>query len=329
MSDTNNYRLIPSYDENNNETGYYTREPDGLSGMTVSALAAFVGTSQPVITNLLNRIRDSSPISNDLPESLKVLSGKDLRLISNDLQGRRIIPDEACQAIVEYYAFDARSYEGQELAKANYRAASRAGIRVFIWVQTGYVPEPFRESLRSNTTVYIERLENIRDHQIADDRWSTFREGAEVLLLVEKEMGVPIDQLDLCDGSIGSHWSRYRQGKPWAGTVGQYKHVFRDDRRIQFPNAYELSELSYFRQWLRDLYIPYHLPEYIANKYGKLAAKDIYERIGDSSPRVQEVIKISRITPKQLELYESYQRARQQLLRTSSNQDLLDQQEDE
>lgn len=49
------------------------------------------------------------------------------------------------------------------------------------------------------TTVYIQRLENMRDHEVADHLWTTFREGAEVLLLVEKEYRVPVSKMDLCD----------------------------------------------------------------------------------------------------------------------------------
>lgn len=315
MSENPDYRLVPAYDSDGNETGFYTREPDGVSGMSVTALADFCGTTQPVISALLNRLEQSDPISNEFSEQLKPFVGKDLRLISNDSQGIKIIPDEACYAIAEYYAFDARSYSGKEVAQQNYRMAGRAGMRVYIWSQTGYVPELLRDSLRSNTTTYIERLENIRDHEIDDERWSTFREGAEVLLLVEKEMGVPVDQMDLCDGSIGSHWSTYRQNKPWAMSVGTYRHVFRDQRGDQYPRAYDLSELSYFRRWLRDIYIPFHLPDYLAKKFGKMAAAEIYQSIGGMTDRVREVTRIVRPTAKQTRLYEEFTRLKQQLLR--------------
>jgi len=154
------YNLVPERDSSGNETGYYTREPDGTSGMTVSALAAFVGASQPsVITSLLNRVRNSDPVSNTLPESLEPFVGKELRLVSNDLQGRVIIPDEVCHAVAEYYSFDARDYEGKDTASKNYRAVARAGMRVFIWSRTGYIPPSFRpqhEPLRG--TYWYERV---------------------------------------------------------------------------------------------------------------------------------------------------------------------------
>lgn len=154
------YRLIPERDDNGNETGYYTREPDGTSGMTVTALAEFCGTEQPVITNFLNKIRDSDPILNDLPESLKPFAGKDLRLISNDSQGRLIIPDDVCQAVGEHYAFDARKYKGQTIARNNFRVVARAGMRLFIWSKTGYIPPDLRSQNDKPTrgTYWYKRL---------------------------------------------------------------------------------------------------------------------------------------------------------------------------
>lgn len=335
MADNSDYRIIPAYDGDGNEIGYYTREPDGISGMTVSALAAFCGLaagSTTAVSNLLTRAENATPETNDLPESLKPIAGKASRLETNDAQGRLIVPDEACSAVIEYYAFDARAYPGQDVARQNFRVAGRAGLRVFIWSQTGFIPEILRDSLRSNTTTYIERLENIRDHKIQDDQWTTFREGAEVLLLVEKEMGVPVDQLDLCDGSIGSHWSTYRDSKPWNQPSGYYTHVFRDHRGEREARAYNLGELSYFRRWLREVYIPFHLPEYLAGKYGKLAAADVYRRIGGVTDRVTEVTKISRMTPKQQQLYDDFVKLRQQLLRAQAEteqQSLLDTNDDE
>lgn len=142
------YKLVPEIDSSGSETGYYTREPDGISGMTVRALAEFVGTSPAAVTQLLNRVRDSDPLTNTLPESLERFSGMDLRLLTNDLQGRLIVFDEACQAVAEYYAFDARDFEGKEIAIANCRAILRAGIRIFIWTKTGYNPPVTRQESR-------------------------------------------------------------------------------------------------------------------------------------------------------------------------------------
>jgi hypothetical protein len=125
------------------ELGFCTRTNDGVSGMTVTALANFCGVDQPAITQLLNKIRDCDPITNDLSESLKHLAGNDWRLITNDAQNSLFVIDELCHAVLEYYAMDARKYKGKQTAANNYRMVARAGTRVFIWSQTGYTPQSF------------------------------------------------------------------------------------------------------------------------------------------------------------------------------------------
>jgi hypothetical protein len=308
------YSLVPELSEQGQETGYYTREPDGISGMTVSALADFCGVTQPAITQLLNRIENLDPITNDLPESLQSFVGKDLRLITNDLQGKLIIPDEACYAVADYYANHARAYKGKPICKQNLQSLGSVSMRLFIWSRTGFVPQILKDRLRGHTTAYIERLENVRDHQIPDELWTTFREGADVLLLIEKDMKVPVDQMDLCDGSIGRRWSLYRQDKEWAKSVGSYIHAFRDQRGNKPCSAYEYSELPHFKRWLRETYIPYHLPEYLCTKFDKLATRQIYEEIDGVTDRVKEVTEIKRMTPQQGQKYEEFQYLRKRLL---------------
>lgn len=122
------------------ELGFCTRQ-DGVSGMTVIALSDFCGLapgSSSAISNLLTQIEDSDPETNTLPKTLKPFAGKVLRLETNDAQNSLFVIDEACQAVLEYYALDARKYKGKQIAQDNYRAIAKAGLRVFIWAQTGY-----------------------------------------------------------------------------------------------------------------------------------------------------------------------------------------------
>lgn len=171
-----------------------------------------------------------------------------------------------------------------------------------------------------HTTVYIRRLENMTDHNVPDHLWTTFREGAEILLMVEKQYKVPVSQMDLCDGSIGSHWSQYREPKDcmgerklkdWASQAGEYVHKFRDKRGPQTCKAYQYSELPIFRAWLRDEYIPKHLPQYLVDKYGKRAVRQIYEEIGKLDEYILQLTEEKRLTPKQDEMYEIFLAARE------------------
>lgn len=102
------FRLVPEYDVSVNETGYYTREPDGVSGMTVSALSnlsCLSSGSTSTLSDLITKIESADPEANDLSKPLKPFAGKVLRLEENDPQGRKFIPDEACSAISEHYVF--------------------------------------------------------------------------------------------------------------------------------------------------------------------------------------------------------------------------------
>lgn len=314
------FSLISHRDEFGEETGYYTREPDGVSGMTVRALAEFTGTAESgsAITQVLTRIERSNPLTNDLPDCLKVFSGRTCRLLTNDLQGRVIIPDDVCHAITEYYAFEARQYEGKDIAIGNYRIIGRAGMRLFIWAKTGYTPPIQRhpKPQLQHTTVYIERLENMRDHQVDDRLWTTFREGAEVLLLVEKDLRVPVDQLDLCDGSIGHHWSQFRvEGNwRWLKPFGSYIHRFRDQRGDRECRAYSYEELPQFKTWLRENYVPQNLPKYLADKYGKRAVRQIYGEVNGLNDYILHLTEEKRLSVKQEDLYQQFLAARSSLM---------------
>ncbi|PAX59436.1 hypothetical protein [Brunnivagina elsteri] len=140
MTDSTSQILVS---EIKDDQSYCTRQDDGVSGMTVRALSIFCGLaegSSSAISNLLTQIEDSDLETNTLPETLKPLIGKVLRLETNDRQNSLFVIDEVCHAVLEYYAMDARKYKGKHIAQANYRAIARAGMRVFIWSQTGYSP---------------------------------------------------------------------------------------------------------------------------------------------------------------------------------------------
>ena len=164
-----------------------------------------------------------------------------------------------------------------------------------------------------HTSIYVQRLEDVRDHIIEDHLWSVFREGAEVLLLVEKDFRVPVQQMDLCDGSIGRRWSDYRKGKDWAVESSEYIHRFRDHRFGCKPKAYQLSELQYFRKWLRDEYVEKHLPEYLIDKYGKRAVLQIYQEQDSLNDYIFELTEEKRNSPKQEEKHQIFLAARETL----------------
>jgi len=100
--------------------------------------------------------------------------------------------------------------------------------------------------------------------------FTVFHKSSHLLIYVEVELKMPIDTFDLLDGSVGIRWAKYRNGQTWAKDRIPYSHVFPDHRDVQSAWAYSLSELQHFDEWLRNVYIPEHLPEYLKKKYGAI-----------------------------------------------------------
>jgi phage regulator Rha-like protein len=167
---------------------------------------------------------------------------------------------------------------------------------------------------QQHTTIYIQRLENMADHDVPYDSWTTFREGAEILLIVEKQYKIPVDQMDLCDGSIGTHWRNYRISQNINNEVGEYIHRFRDRRGERACNAYQYSEIPVFKRWLQEVYVPIHLPKYLVEKYGKRAVRQIFEEQNKLTDYILEITEEKRLSPKQEEMYQIFLAAREAII---------------
>jgi len=103
--------------------------------------------------------------------------------------------------------------------------------------------------------------------------WCVFIEGADILIGAEvilKPAELEMHQYDLLDGSIGRHWSTFRQDKPWMGMRRSYDYTFPkgDPRGTVQPACYPMQELEHFKTWLHGDYWVKHFPEYIKRKYG-------------------------------------------------------------
>ena len=96
--------------------------------------------------------------------------------------------------------------------------------------------------------------------------WSIFDRSHKIMLLVEKYVG-SVNQYDLVDGSIGIHWSKYRQGKSWQGLSASYPHQYEDKRGTVMCKCYSKTEGDHFDDWLEEIYMPNHLPSYLQTKY--------------------------------------------------------------
>jgi transcriptional regulator with XRE-family HTH domain len=138
---------------------YFTVISTGRAGMSQSGLARLVGVTQNSVSQLAKKIRSANPTINYLPECLKPFAGKNLRLPGySDQQGRDILEDGFCAAVVEYYARWSKSKNRQSNVKAKQaleqiqslgmefmqeRAGEliqNIGMRRFIHKKTGWQP---------------------------------------------------------------------------------------------------------------------------------------------------------------------------------------------
>ena len=292
---------------------FYTVLLTGESGMSQSGLAIFAGVTQQALSKLEDTLTTRAP-----SESLKPFVGKDLTLTTNEgytMNGKsvgnlKIYRSSYCAAVLRHYA---------SLPEPNptavYSGFKFLEIGINSWIQdiTGW--KSYQDSRPLHTNVYIQRIEHMRDHKISDDLWVIFREASELLLLIEKNWQVPVNDYDLLDGSIGRRWSQHRKNQNWIATDQSYFHSYRDQRGRRECKAYELTELPYFRRWLRQVYFPYFLPRYLIDKYGKQAVILIYNENGLINDEVIKLTEIKRVTPAEEEKFRNFLAARSKLAR--------------
>ncbi|MBD2496770.1 hypothetical protein [Nostoc sp. FACHB-280] len=195
------------------ELGFCTRQNDGVSGMTVTALANFCGTEQHTITQLLKKIRDSDFKTNELAECLKPFASKELRTSLNDSYGTVLVGFDACKAITKYFACTARKYKGRNIARmrfAQIEALLSYGLTV-------------SEAL--NTT--IENTKNLKVR--ADSHKRIFKQGTQgterkIQMRFEKELKgktnviVPTGYIDVL---TSTEIIEIKQASDWKYAVGQ------------------------------------------------------------------------------------------------------------
>lgn len=118
---------------------YFTVKSTGRSGMSQRGLARFVGKHPSSIWEWVNKVRKADPLVNQLPEPLKPFAGMTLTLLGyTDPQGRDILEDRFCSALVEYFAWWAQDAETNIQAKRAFGLIRDLGMRLFIHQKTGW-----------------------------------------------------------------------------------------------------------------------------------------------------------------------------------------------
>lgn len=121
---------------------YFTVKATGHSGMSYSGLTRFVGkTYHKAVSRWVDRVRSATPGQNDLPECFKPFAGKRLTLGHYyDPEGREIVEDTFCAAVVKYFATEAPEKQKTEKAKQADNLIRQVGMRQLIHIRTGWKP---------------------------------------------------------------------------------------------------------------------------------------------------------------------------------------------
>ena len=123
--------------------------------------------------------------------------------------------------------------------------------------------------------IYAHRVAIASKWDIPKGHWCVFHE----ISLLANKVGLeyPVAEYDLIDGSVGQAWNKYRKCFDWCQETTTFPVIFEDSRdkaRVE-AKAYRNSELSYFRDWLENIYTYDRLPKYLDWKYGKLISPQL------------------------------------------------------
>ncbi len=86
------------------EVEFYTKTSTGESGMSESGLARLCDVAQQTISNLLQELVTGKVRS----ECLQLFAGKELWVQGRGPDNAKVVKDEVCAAVIEYYAFESK-----------------------------------------------------------------------------------------------------------------------------------------------------------------------------------------------------------------------------
>jgi Rha family phage regulatory protein len=196
--------------------------------------------------------------------------------------------------------FAASSYKSLQNRDLPMFIITRDGFTLLMMSFTGGKAATFREEyinefnrmeklLRTQTPILLPTYQNrmLSEPTLSVPRgyWSVFDRAHSIMLLIEKHVG-SVSQYDLVDGSIGIKWAAFRKTQSWVLPSAQYAHEYNDKRGTQMCNCYQNAEAVYFDDWLKYVYKPNHLFDYLNNKYRREKNVFMLAKIAKVMPRL-------------------------------------------
>jgi hypothetical protein len=269
---------------------------DGQPFLTLRGLARMCGVDIATIVRMTAAWQDAplKPREAKIRELVRAQGTDDTRaFIAVPKNGiiHHAVPSAVCMAVLEYYAFEAKA--DNEHAANSYRTLARKGFNDFIYAQVGYNPT-------GSSSVAWQQFHDrvgLSYHTVHDGYFSVFKEASTILVTLIRE-GATLGQSFIPDISIGLHWGKFWNSENLEVIYGErikYDHNYPD----YFPQAvsnpqpaycYPDDALAEFRKWMREVYLPHKLPNYLGDKVkqGQIESKKATAAIAAFSPKKLE-----------------------------------------
>jgi hypothetical protein len=245
---------------------------DGSPFLTIRGLARMCGVDMAAIVRMTAAWQDTplKPREQKIRELIRASGGDDtvafFGFVKNGVV-HHAVPAAVCMAVVEYYAFEARGDNAQ--AANSYRTLARKGFNDFIYAQVGYNPN----GVSSIAWQQFHDRVSLAYHAVPAGYFSIFKEIADILVTMIRQ-GADLGAHFVPDISVGQRWAKYWKDGHLDILYGerqQYEHNYPG----YFPQApsnpqpafcYPDDALPEFRKWVREHYLPHHLPQYLNSK---------------------------------------------------------------
>ena len=178
------------------------------------------------------------------------------------------IPSVVCMAVLEYYAFEARS-ENHEHALRSFRTLARKGFADFVYAQVGYNPTGAPDV----AWLQFQDRVSLTYHTVPDGYFSVFKELADLFVTLIRG-GANVGISFVPDISVGQHWSKFWASENLDVIYGErrkydhnYPQYFPQSASNPQPSyCYPDDALGEFRKWIKQEYISKKMPGYLLQK---------------------------------------------------------------
>ncbi len=267
---------------------------DGTPFVTLRGLARMCGVDHTQIVRMTATWLDEPlrPRERRIREIVRAQGADDriafLAVMKNGTVQHHAVPAAVCMAVLEYYAFEAKT--DNDHAAHSYRLLARKGFTDFIYAQVGYNP-----SGASNIAwaQFHDRV-SLNYHTVPDGYFSVFKELADMIVtLIRANANVGPEFIP--DVSVGIRWANHWKSNNLDNVYDpriKYDHNYpayfpQAASNPQHPYCYPDEALPEFRQWVRDEYIAKYMPAYLDQKIreGRIPAPQARAALDAFKPR--------------------------------------------